>query len=139
MSFFNLWNGFSKAFNFNAVESMDATTGKPIMTPLIRVDGGDGTRAYNLAAATKTATAAASSAAVAFGALGESREAMLTATERCFVALGAADMGAADGASASVLPIEAGEKFHLKLAAGQTHYRVIRDSADGVLRAIPVV
>lgn len=103
-----------------------------------RLAGADGTRAYNLAAATRTATSSTSSAAVAFGALGESREVMLTASERCFVVFGASDVAAASGTDAAVLPIEAGEKWHLKLPAGVTHYRVIRDSVDGVFRTIPV-
>jgi hypothetical protein len=103
-----------------------------------RLAGADGTRDYNLAEATRTVTGAASSAAVAFGALGESREVMLTCTERCYVAIGGEGVGAASGANAAVLPVAADEKFHLKLKAGETHYRVIRDSADGVFRAIPV-
>ena len=103
-----------------------------------RLAGMDGVRAYNLAAATRTAFTSTSTAAVAIGTLADAREVLLTASARCFVALGASDVGAAARTDAAVIPIEEGEKFPLRLAAGVTHYRVIRDTADGVLRTIPV-
>lgn len=97
-----------------------------------------GTRAYNLAAATRTAFSETSSAAVEIGTLNGLREVMFTANKRCFVALGASDVAAADQAAATVFPVEAGEKFHVRLQAGITHYRVISDGEDGIFRAYPV-
>lgn len=98
-----------------------------------------GTRNYNFAAATRTAVAVASSSAVSFGTLSELREVMITSDVRCFVAFGDSNLAAADGTSSSVLPIEANEKFHLRLPPGVTHYRVIRDTIDGFLRTYPVI
>lgn len=99
---------------------------------------GSGSREYNFAQGTRTAVGAASSAAVAIGTLGASRELMLIASTRCFVRFGGA--GVADAAAgAGVLPLAADERFHIRIpAAGVTHFKVIRDSADGFLTAIPV-
>lgn len=97
-----------------------------------------GTRVYNFSAATRTTFSSSSSAEVAIGTLNGLREVMITATSRCFIAFGSTGMSAADGTDAANLPIEAGEKFHLRIPAGLTHYRVIRDAADGVLNVIPV-
>ena len=98
-----------------------------------------GTRAYNYGAATRTAFSSTSSAAVALGALSAEREIMITATARCFLVFGASDVAAADGTAATNLPIEPGEKFHIRLPAGVTHYRVIRDTSDGVLNMFPTL
>jgi hypothetical protein len=97
-----------------------------------------GTRVYNLALATSTAVSSTSSSAVAIGNLNDAREVLFSADTRCYVALGGSDVAAAAKSSASMLPIEPSEKFHLRLPAGVTHYRVIRDTADGELRVIPI-
>lgn len=99
---------------------------------------GNGTREYNLAQASRTAIGSASSAAVAIGALGTSREVMLIASTRCFVKLGASGVAAAAATDPDVLALPADAMFHLRIPAGVTHFRVIRDTADGFLRVIPV-
>lgn len=99
---------------------------------------GNGTREYNLAAATRTSVGATSSAAVAIGTLGSSRELMMVASTRCFVRFGNSGVAAAAAADADVLPVPADAMFHLRVPAGVTHFRVIRDSVDGFLRTIPV-
>lgn len=97
-----------------------------------------GTRTYNFAQATRTATSGTSTAAVAFGALSASREVMFLSTERCWVVVGASDVAAADTANAGIIAVEAWVPWHMKLASGATHFRVIQDSTAGVLRTIPV-
>lgn len=105
----------------------------------IAADGfGNGTREYNLAQGTRTAVATASSAAVPIGTLGASRELMLIASTRCFVRFGTSAVTAALATDANVLPVPVDAMFHLRLPAGVTHFTVIRDTADGFLRTIPV-
>lgn len=98
-----------------------------------------GTRAYNFSGATRTAFSSASSSAVPLGALNALREVMITASKRCFVRFGASDVAAADETASGVFPIEAGEKFHLRIPADVTHFAVIRDTEDGVIRTYPVI
>ncbi len=100
---------------------------------------GNGTRTYNFAAGTRTAVGATSSAAVALGTRGTSGEYMLIASTRCFVRFGGSGVTAAVGTDANVLALPADAMFHLRLPAGVTHLTVIRDTADGFIRAIPVV
>lgn len=100
---------------------------------------GNGTRAYNWAQASRTAIGSASSAAVPIGALGASREVMLVASSRCFIKFGASGVAAAAAADADLLALPADAMFHLRIPAGVTHFRVIRDTADGFLRVTPVV
>ncbi len=99
---------------------------------------GTGTREYNLAIGTRTAVAAASSAEVALGTLGASREVLINPSVRCFMAFGIAGMGpAVVGAANLVVPADA--MLHIRIPAGVTHYRVIRDAAtDGFVSVIPV-
>jgi len=99
---------------------------------------GSGTREYNLAQGTRTAIASTSSAAVAIGTLGTSREVMLIASSRCFIRFGASNVAAAVAADANVLALPTDAMFHLRVPSGVTHFTVIRDTADGFLRCIPV-
>lgn len=100
---------------------------------------GSGTREYNLAVGTRTAVAAASSAEVAIGALGASREVLINPSVRCFIAFGASGLAAA-AVAAGNLPVPADAMLHIRIPAGATHYRVIRDAAsDGFVSVIPVV
>jgi hypothetical protein len=95
-----------------------------------------GTRTYNFAVATYTAVTATSSA-TALGTLNAAREVLLIPDTDCVVAFGtSAVMVAADTAGA--LPLSAGDKFHLRLSAGITHFAAIQMSAAGHIRAIPV-
>jgi hypothetical protein len=100
---------------------------------------GSGTRQYNLAAATRTAIATTSSAAVAIGTLGASREILLIPSTRCFVRFGASDVAASSATDAAVLPLPADTQFTLRVPIGVTHFTVIRSTADGFLHCIPVV
>jgi hypothetical protein len=100
---------------------------------------GSGTRQYNLAAATRTAIANTSSAAVAIGTLGASREILLIPSTRCFVRFGASDVAASSATDATVLPLPSDTQFTLRVPIGVTHFTVIRSTADGFLHCIPVV
>lgn len=91
-----------------------------------------GTRTYDYAGNQRVAVGVASTAAAALPALSASREIMAHASTRCFVRFGASGLAAAS-AGAGQLVLEAGERFHFRLAATSTHYRVIRDTADGFL------
>ncbi len=99
---------------------------------------GNGTREYNFAAATRTAIGATSSAAVAIGTLGTSREVMLVASSRCMIKWGTSGVTAAAATDTDVLVLPADAMFHLRVPNGVTHFRVIRDTADGFLRVTPV-
>lgn len=111
----------------------------PVETVAVATDAnGNGTREYNLSAATRTVVGSTSSAAVAIGTLGTSREVMWVASSRCFVRLGTSEVTAAASTDANVLPIAVDSMFHVRIPAGVTHYTVIRDTADGIIRCIPV-
>jgi hypothetical protein len=97
------------------------------------------TRRLNKPQATRTAIGAASSAAVALGTLGPTREVLFAASSRCFVRFGGADVVAAAATDPQTLVIEAGEKYCHPLEEGETHFRVIRDSVDGSLSVYPVL
>ena len=109
-----------------------------IGAPMSTTDSLGGTRAYDWAGNSRTAVATASTAAAALPTLSASRELMAHASTRCFVRLGESDVGAAS-AAAGHLVLEAGERFHFRVAVGNTHFRVIRDTADGFLTLTAVV
>jgi hypothetical protein len=98
-----------------------------------------GTRAYNFDQATRTAVGATSSSAQAIGALAASREVMLIASTRCFIRFGASTVTAANATDANLLVLPADAMFHMRLPSGVTHYTVIRDTADGFVRFVPVL
>jgi hypothetical protein len=98
-----------------------------------------GTRAYNFDQATRTAVGATSSAAVAIGTLSASREVMLITSTRCFIRFGASTVTAANATDAALLVLPADAMFHMRLPSGVTHYTVIRDTADGFVRFVPVL
>lgn len=84
-----------------------------------------GTRAYG--GGQQVAIGATSAASTGLTAT----EVLLHASSRCFVRVATA---ATAGAG---IPLEAGEKFHLRLTSGQ-QIHVIRDTADGFLNIVPV-
>ncbi|MXP42979.1 hypothetical protein [Allopontixanthobacter sediminis] len=84
-----------------------------------------GTRAYG--AGQPVAIGASDAASVGLTAT----EVLLHASARCFVRVAAAATAAAG------IPLEPGEKFHLRLNSGQ-QIHVIRDTADGTLNVVPV-
>lgn len=87
-----------------------------------------GTRAYGTPLArVAVASASAQSAAIA------ATEVLVHASTRCFIAVGANPAATTDG-----IPLEAGEKFHLRLTSGHK-VAVLRDTADGFLNIVPVV
>lgn len=111
----------------------------PVEAVAVATDAvGNGTREYNLSAATRTAVGSTSSAAVAIGTLGTSREVMWIASTRCFIRLGTSAVTDAASADANVLPIAVDSHWHQRIPVGVTHYTVIQDTANGILRCIPV-
>lgn len=84
-----------------------------------------GTRAYG--PGQQVAVGATSAASTGLAAT----EVLLHASTRCFVRVATAATAAAG------IPLEAGEKFHLRLNSGQ-QIHVIRDTADGFLNIVPV-
>jgi ABC-type transporter Mla subunit MlaD len=84
-----------------------------------------GTRAY-AAPSARLAAGATDAATTGLAAT----EVLLHASTRCFVRAGAV-------ATVDAIPLEAGEKFHMRLASGQ-QIHVIRDTVDGFLNIVPV-
>ncbi len=107
------------------------------MSTFILAKQGSGTREYNFAQGTRTAVGSTSSAAVSLGTLGNSREIMIISSTRCFINFGASNVGAAS-AGAGNLPLPADSIFHLRIPENVSHFRVIRDTADGFISVIPV-
>jgi len=87
-----------------------------------------GTRAYGAGLA-RVAVAAASAQSAAIAAT----EVLVHASTRCFIATGLNPT-----ATTNDVPIEAGEKFTLRITSGHK-VAVIRDTADGYLNVVPVV
>lgn len=95
-----------------------------------------GTRSYNTGAAVVAVVSTSSSAAEAMPTLGTTGEVMVHSTAAAALALGDSGVGVAVLAT-TPLRVEAGERFHFRPTAGQTHFRVIGEST-GVLRLVPV-
>lgn len=90
--------------------------------------GMSGTRAYGTVERVASGAASAQSAAIT------AEEVLLHASARCYVLAGANPTAAA----ATSIPLEAGEKFHMRITSGHK-IAVIRDTADGFLHIAPVV
>lgn len=86
-----------------------------------------GTRAYGPVERVGVATASAQSAAIA------ATEILLHASTKCYVLAGASPTATA----ATGIPLEAGEKFHMRITSGHK-VAVIRDAADGFLHIATV-
>lgn len=86
-----------------------------------------GTRAYGAVERVVVGAASAQSAPVL------ATEVMLHASVKCYFLVGT-DPTAAAGTS---IPLEMGEKFHLKIESGK-RIAVVRDSADGYLHVVAV-
>jgi hypothetical protein len=113
-------------------------TGNPIPFLASPTDPtGNGTRQYDWTNSLRQAVSSTSTAAIAFPSLGTSREVMFHASSRCFVRMGDGSVSAASIAAGQMV-LEAGERFHIRLAVGVTHFRVIRDTADGFLNIAAV-
>lgn len=105
---------------------------------LTTTDTKNGTRVYDFEGNSRTAVTGASSAAVPLPTLYASREVMAHAKERTFVRFGVSSLSpATDGDKQLIL--EAGERFHLRIPVGVTHYRAVRETTDGVVTITAVV
>lgn len=115
--------------------------GAGVLTPISRKDATQhaevlatgatiGTRAYGEALA-RVAVGATS----AYSAEITASEVLLHASTRCFIRVIAAS--GTPTITNSDIPLEYGEKFHLRLTSGQ-RIGVIRDTSDGFLNIVPV-
>jgi hypothetical protein len=96
------------------------------------------TREFNLDAGLSQAFATASTAGIALPPLGTTRELRLRATAQCYIVFGiGAGIAATSGATS--LLIETALPDVIRVPATATHFAVIRDTADGILRLTPVV
>lgn len=98
-----------------------------------------GTREYNYAEGRRSAVGATASAFATIGTLNASREVMINASVRCFIKWGTAASTVPAIANVDLLPVEPGGLFHTRVPAGATHFSVIRDTADGFARIVPVL
>lgn len=98
---------------------------------------GTTTREYSLANGLRTAFTSTSTAAAGLPALGTSREVRLAASARCWVVWGSSGVAAAAPESTSFV-VEANTPEVIRIPSGATHFRVVRDSADGFLLMTPV-
>lgn len=105
-------------------EYIDVSEGSPLPVALPGL-ATVGTRAYG--EGQRIAVGAASAATSGLAAT----EVLLHAKTACYVRVGTAATVAAG------IPLEAGEKFHLRLNSGQ-QIHAIRDTADGFLHIVPV-
>lgn len=87
-----------------------------------------GTRAYGTTERIAIGDETGQSSAIA------ATEVMIHASVRCFVKTGADPAAVSNGDS---IPIEAGEKFHMRITSGHK-VAVIRDTVDGYLHVTPV-
>jgi hypothetical protein len=107
-------------------------------TPVSTTDTKNGTREYDFAGNVRQTVTSTSTAAVTLPTLYASREVMVHAAERCVIRFGGSDVPAATVASGQLI-LEAGERFHFRVAAGVTHFRAIRDTVDGFVSITAVV
>lgn len=87
-----------------------------------------GTRTYGTTTRVAVGSASAQSGAIT------ATEVMVHASTRCFIKAGANPTAVADGDS---IPIEAGEKFHMRITSGHK-IAVIRDTTDGFVHITAV-
>lgn len=111
----------------------------PVLSTVSPTDTiGNNTRQYDWATSLRIAIGSTTSVAVGLPVLGTSREVMFHASSRCFVRFGDSGITAATVAAGHMV-LEAGERFHIRIPTGTTHYRVIRDTADGFLNVAAVL
>lgn len=96
------------------------------------------TREYDIVNGARVAFTSTSTAATALPTLGASREVRLCASARCWIKWGTSGVSAA-AAEAASFPVEANSPEVIRIPSSATHYRVIRDSADGNLTLTPAV
>lgn len=121
----------------NACNS-DVAAELELAAPMPTKDTQGGTRVYDFDNNSRTAVTGTSSAAISLPPLYDSREVMAHAKERTFVRFGVSSLSpATDGDKQLIL--EAGERFHLRIPVGVTHYRAIRETTDGAVTITAVV
>ena len=118
--------------------SIDGKTPALVSGAVPTTDSKGGTRQYDFPGNVRQAVATASTSAVPLPTLYTSREVMVHSSERCFVRFGDSAVTAAAAGNGQLI-LEPGERFHLRFAAGVTHFRVIRDTTDGFLSITAVV
>lgn len=121
-----------------ALASIDGKTPALVSGAVPTTDSKGGTRQYDFSGNVWQAVTSTSTTAVVLPTLYASREVMAHSSERCFVRFGDSSVSAATVAGGQLI-LEPGERFHLRLAAGVTHFRAIRDTTDGNLSITAVV
>lgn len=89
-------------------------------------------------AGVRQAVGASSSNAVLLPTLGPSRRVRVMANTRCWLRFGASGVAAAEVAGNSI-PFAPDSPEVVQVPVGATHFRVIRDSADGFVTLTPTV
>jgi hypothetical protein len=89
------------------------------------------TRYYNYAGTQRIVVGAGGTRSTAI----TGTEVLLHANTRCFFAVGDVTVTASAGAG---VPLESGEKFHLRITTGQFLY-VVQDTAGGFISIVPVL
>lgn len=107
-------------------------------TPLPTTGGADEASVAEYAAGLRQAVGASSTAAVTLPTLGASRRLRVMANTRCWLRFGMSGVGAA-AADGDSIPFAPDSPEVVKVPAGATHFRVIRDSADGFVTLTPTV
>lgn len=130
---------------------LDPTTGLPVPTPaqgltdaqlrataIQTTDSLGGTRAFNWANNVREAFTTSSTAAIALPTLGTSRELRVHTSVRAFIRFGASDVAAATVAAGQMIsPADAPDV--IRIPTGQTHVRVIGETASGSISLTAVI
>ncbi len=124
--------------DFAQLQSIDTKTPALVAGTIPTTDSKGGTRVYDFDNNSRVVVTSTSTTATPLPPLYDSREAMFHAKERTFVRLGTSGVApATDGDKQLIL--EAGERFHMRIPAGVTHYRAITETTDGVATITAVV
>ena len=107
-------------------------------TPLPTTDSLGGTRAFNWANNVREAYGTTSTAAIALPTLGTSRELRIHTSVRAFIRFGASDVSPATVAAGQMIsPADAPDV--IRVPVGQTHVRVIGETASGSISLTAVI
>jgi len=106
--------------------------------PLPTTDSLGGTRAFNWANNVREAYGTTSTAAIALPTLGASREMRIHTSVRAFIRFGASDVSPATVAAGQMIsPADAPDV--IRVPVGQTHVRVIGETASGSISLTAVI
>ena len=107
-------------------------------TAIPTTDSLGGTRAFNWANNVREAFTTSSTAAIALPTLGTSRELRIHTSVRAFIRFGASDVAAATVAAGQMIsPADVPDV--IRIPTGQTHVRVIGETASGSISLTAVV